>query len=231
MTQRGYGQFCPVAMAAEVVAERWTPLVLRELMFGSRRFNDLKRGVPRMSPTLLSQRLKELEAAGVVRREGDGRDYSLTEAGEQLRPLIVGLGIWGQRWLQHAVPEDNLDVNLLMWDLRRNVRTEALPPERRTVVEFVFSSEPPPRRCRWLVVDRSEVDLCLKRPGFEVDLWVRTDVRTLTMVWLGRLGVKAALRSGALALDGDAGLRTAFPRWIGLSTLAPHYPARGARAS
>ena len=139
---RGYGQFCPVAMAAEVFAERWTPLVLRELLYGHTRFNELKRGVPLMSPSLLSQRLKQLQFAGIIERTraaDGGPEYRLTEAGQQLRPVIEGLGAWGLRWLQHRTPARNLDVSLLMWDMRRNLRRDVVPADRRAVIEFVVN--------------------------------------------------------------------------------------------
>src|SRR5262245_1915603 len=130
-----YGQFCPVAMAAEVVCSRWTALVLRELMCGSTRFNDIRRGVPRMSPTLLSKRLKELERAGIVeiRATGSGTvEYHLTESGEDLRSVIMNLGIWGQRWVEAQVTLKNLDPSLLMWDMRRGLNPSPIPPRRCT---------------------------------------------------------------------------------------------------
>ena len=147
---KGYGQFCPVAKAAEIVAERWTPLVLRELLCGSRRFNDLHRGVPLMSRTLLAGRLERLEDAGIVRSatraRGRGREYHLTAAGEELRPLIECLGEWGQRWARAQVGRGDLDPGLLMWDIHRRVNLEALPPER-VVVRFDFRGVPATVRC------------------------------------------------------------------------------------
>jgi len=203
---RGYGQFCPLAMAAEVFAERWTPLVLRELLYGHSRFNELKRGVPLMSPSLLSQRLKQLQFAGLVeRRPGPdgGSEYHLTKSGEQLRPVVEGLGAWGLRWLQHQTPARNFDVALLMWDMRRNLRRDVVPPDRRTTIEFHFAGVPSAKRIWWLVFDEGDVDLCIKRPGFDVDLRVQTNVRTLTEIWMGQKKLKEAIESEALRIEGE----------------------------
>ncbi len=205
---RGYGQFCPVAMAAEVVSERWTLLLLREMLYGHTRFNELKRGVPLMSPTLISQRLKQLEFAQIIERrkpeKGPGWEYHLTEAGKQLRPIVEGLGAWGLRWLQHQTPDKNLDVALLMWDLRRNLSRNVVPPERRTVIEFAFRGVPSAKRLWWLVFDEGDVDLCIKRPGFEVDLKVETNVRTLTDIWMGLTKLSQAIDREDLRLDGGS---------------------------
>lgn len=203
---QGYGQFCPLAMAAEVFAERWTPLVLRELLYGHTRFNELKRGVPLMSPSLLSQRLKQLQFAGLVektRAPDGGPEYRLTEAGRQLRPVVEGLAAWGLRWLQHQTPARNLDVSLLMWDMRRNLRRDVVTGDRRAVVEFVFAGVPSPKRIWWLVFDEGDVDLCIKRPGFDIDLRVNTDVKTMTDVWMGQRKLTEAIDSGALVLEGS----------------------------
>jgi DNA-binding HxlR family transcriptional regulator len=223
---KGYGQFCPVAKAAEIVAERWTPLVLRELLCGSRRFNDLHRGVPLMSRTLLAARLEELESAGIVRSvarpRGRGRDYHLTAAGEELRPLVECLGEWGQRWARARVGRGDLDPGLLMWDIHRRVNLEALPPER-VVVQFDFRGVPPTLRCPrtwWLVLERQEVDLCLKDPGFLVDIVVSADLRTLTRVWMGDVRLAETVRAGLIQLDGPRSLVRAFPSWLRLSAFA-----------
>jgi DNA-binding HxlR family transcriptional regulator len=165
MTDTSYGQFCPVAMAAEIVCTRWTPVLLRELTCGPARFNDLRRGVPRMSPALLSKRLRELEAAGVVERAAAPREpavqeYRLTEAGEDLRPVIEALGSWGQRWVETSATLRNLDPSLLMWDMRRNLDPEPLPP-RRVVIQFQYPELPPAQRRWWLIVaPDAPVDLC-----------------------------------------------------------------------
>ena len=221
-----YGQFCPVAIAAEIVAERWNPLVLRELLCGSRRFNDLHRGVPLMSRTLLAGRLEQLENAGIVRSVakpgGRGREYHLTAAGEELRPLIECLGEWGKRWGRALVGSDDLDPSLLMWDIHRRVNLDALPPDR-VVVQFDFRGMPATMRSQrtwWLVLDRREVDLCLKEPGFPVDMVVSADLRTLTRVWMGDARLAESIRAGLIRLDGPRSLVRAFPTWLTLSALA-----------
>lgn len=219
MAQKGYGQFCPVAKTSEILTERWTPLVVRELLMGSTRFNDLRRGVPLMSPTLLSERLKQLERAGIVARRvvGDHPEYHLTDAGQELRPIIEMMGVWGQRWARDSMRREDLDVNLLMWDIRRGTRPDPLLPGR-AVVRFEFSGAPRGRKHWWLVMENESADLCLTDPGHEVDLRVITDVRTLTAVWMGDVAIGAALRAGDIALEGSAELRRRFPGWLGLST-------------
>jgi DNA-binding HxlR family transcriptional regulator len=218
---RGYGQFCPVAKAAEVVAERWTPLVIRELVCGSQRFNDIRKGVPLMSPTLLSQRLKSLEAAGVVRRSrtGNGTEYRLTPAGEELRPLIEMLGTWGLRWVQNQVRKDDLDPGILLWDMRRRIALDALP-ETRTVLQFTITGVPKPKRDWWLVGDRHGIELCLKDPGFDVDLYVLSDIATMADVWLGEIRLEAALASGRIELQGTRDMQRIFRRALQLSVFA-----------
>ena len=223
---KGYGQFCPVAKAAEIVAERWTPLVLRELVCGSRRFNDLHRGVPLMSRTLLATRLEQLQRAGIVqcasRLGGRGREYKLTPAGEELRPLIDCLGAWGQRWARAQIGIGDLDPGLLMWDIHRRVNVDELPP-KRVVVRFDFSGVPATIRCAktwWLVLKQPEVDLCLKDPGFQEDLVVSADLRTLTMVWMGDVRLADAIRAGVIRLEGTRSLVRAFPTWLRLSAFA-----------
>jgi DNA-binding HxlR family transcriptional regulator len=217
---RGYGQFCPVAKASEVFAERWTPLVLRELLAGYHRFNDLRRGVPLMSRTLLAQRLKELEAAGIVRSvpkpAGMGNEYYLTEAGEAFRPILELLGGWGARWARGRFEMESLDASLLMWSVRRRINMAAVP-EKQVVVRFEFSGLPRGRQSHktwWLVLNRDDVDLCLTNPGFEVDLIVRADLGTFTRAYVDPAAFRAALRSGAIALDGPRPLKEALPAWL-----------------
>jgi DNA-binding HxlR family transcriptional regulator len=224
MAEKGYGQFCPVAQAAEVLAERWTPLVVRELLMGSVRFNDLQRGVPRMSSSLLSCRLKTLQEAGIVERRSGARgaEYHLTPAGRELLPLLEGMGLWAQRWLRHrTVDPQNLDPNLLMWDIRRGVNAEVFAEGERFVTEFQFTGATRGPRLYWLVFDQRSVDLCFKDPGFSVDLFVFATVRTLTEVWLGHLGIDQALREGLLRFDGGAREVAAFRRCFTLSLFAP----------
>ena len=222
---KGYGQFCPVSRAAEILAERWTPLVVRELLCGSVRFNDLQRGVPRMSSSLLSRRLKALEHAGIVERrpgaKGQGSEYHLTDAGRELLPILEGMGTWAQRWVRSDLIADaNLDPDLLMWDVRRNVLAGAIGADRRFVVRFEFAGVPSSRRRYWLIFERGEADLCIRDPGFAVDLTVAAPIRTLTMVWLGHVSISAAKRDHGLRLDGSQRDQRAFGDWFALSRFA-----------
>lgn len=222
-----YGQFCPVAKATEVVAERWTPLVIRELLSGSHRFNDLRRGLPQMSPSLLTQRLRALERAGIVERRrpatGRGWEYHLTVAGEELRPVVMGLGTWGARWVRSDLSADDLDSGLLMWDMRRRLRLDALP-KSRVVVHFEFPQEPSARHNYWLIIDCPEVDLCLQFPGFDDDLKVSADLAALTAVWMGDRSYESALASGDVRIDGPRELCRAFPGWLARSVFAEIEP-------
>jgi DNA-binding HxlR family transcriptional regulator len=224
MEQMGsYGQFCPVAMAAEVVCSRWTPLILRELLSGSTRFNDLRRGVPRMSPSLLSKRLKELEQAGVIETRPTGQsgivEYHLTQAGQELRALVMSLGIWGQRWVETQLSLKNLDPSLLMWDMRRSLDLTPMPP-RRSTVQFHYPELPAARQRYWLVVENRLVDLCQVDPGYEVDLFVECSLRTMTAIWMGLTSVQAELDAGRLELSGDRMLARSMQQWLGLSPFA-----------
>ena len=214
----GYGQFCPVAKAAEVFCERWTALVVRELLAGSTQFNHIHRGVPLMSRTLLSVRLKQLEENGVVtRRSGArGHEYHLTQAGKEIAPMIHCLGEWGQRWFRSKYGADEIDVRLLTWEMRRSVRPEAFP-SGRVSVQFDFVDQPQSKRHWWIVSDGKDVDLCPTDPGYEVGLLVTTDLKTLTCVWMGDISIRSALVSGKLSLEGSREYRVAFERWNGLS--------------
>ena len=225
MTTGSYKQFCPVAMAAEILCTRWTVVLLRELIAGSTRFNDLRRGVPRMSPALLSQRLKDLEAAGILARVASGSErgafeYQLTAAGRELRPIVEAFGIWGQRRIEAELSLQHLDVQLLMWDMHRNLNTKPMP-ERRSVVQFAYPKLPAAQRLWWLLVDPKEgVDLCSVDPGFDVDLYVSVDLRTMTAIWMGLDTVRAAVASRRMMLTGSRQLATAMQSWLGLSPFA-----------
>ena len=225
MAQGSYRQFCPVAMAAEILCTRWTMLVLRELIAGSKRFNDLRRGVPRMSPALLSQRLKELEAANVISRTPSSTEpgvfeYQLTASGRELEPLVQAFGIWGQRWIDADLSLQHLDAPLLMWDVRRNINPDPMP-KRRVVIQFQYRELPASQRSWWLLVDPdADVDLCAINPGFDVDLYVSTDLRTMTAIWMGLETVRAALRAERMMLTGDRQLASSVEAWLSLSTFA-----------
>lgn len=225
-----YHQFCPVAKAMELLDERWTMLVIRELVTGSQHFNELRRGIPRMSPALLSRRLGQLVRAGIVDREerdGDIR-YALTDAGNELRPVVEALGAWGIRWIGEIGDED-LDPKLLLWDMHRNIDHAATPPGR-IVVAFTFTDVPSSSRRWWLVISEREADVCDTDPGYPVAVTVTGPLRDLTQIWRGDITWHQALRSGTVALGGPEELRRAVPRWFTLSPFAavtrPGSPAK-----
>ncbi|CAI8725660.1 helix-turn-helix domain-containing protein [Pseudomonas sp. YuFO20] len=216
-----YGQFCTVARGAEALCERWTPLVVRELLCGSKRFNELHRGVPRMSTNLLAQRLRHLEEIGVVHRTAVGKvwEYSLTEAGEELRPIIMALGHWGARWIGSRLRDDQLDAGLLMWDVRRFVHIETFP-SRPVIIQFKFRDARPGEQQWWLVVEEGVADLCRDDPGRELTLVVDSSVRALTEVWAGDRTPKEVLQSQELRVDGAAQDAQSLWRWLGTSAFA-----------
>jgi len=215
-------------MAAEVICSRWTALVLREMLCGSTRFNDLRRGVPRMSPTLLSKRLKELVDAGVIAAipasDSGIAEYKLTKAGEDLRGIIMSLGIWGQRWVESSISLKNLDPSLLMWDMRRNLRPSVLPNRRRCTVKFVYPELSADRKSWWLVIDGGDVDLCAVDPGYDVDLHVSSTLRSMTAVWMGHSTLKAEIEAGNIELTGDKTIARSMHEWLGLSKFAKERP-------
>lgn len=217
----GYGQFCPVARGAELFAERWTPLIVRELLRGPAHFNELRRGLPRISRSLLSDRLASLERAGIVERRcassGHGFEYGLTKAGQELDPVVRALGTWAYKWVSRDLTADNLDPALLMWVIERRIRVENLPGQR-VVVRFKFRRLP--AHAYWLVLERPQVDLCFTDPGFGVDLLVDAEVKALTEVYLAHLTVAAALRRGEITLTGTPRYRRAFATWIGVTPFA-----------
>ena len=218
----GYGQFCPVSMASEILCSRWTTLVVREMLCGSTRFNDLRRGVPKMSPALLSKRLKELERAGVIRTERQPNglaEYRLSEAGEELRPIIMGLGNWAQHWMESRLSLKNLDPSLLMWDMRRSLDLHLLPSHRCTI-QFLYPELSMAQKSWWLVVDAGKVDICNFDPGYELDLLVRTSLRVMTAIWMGLTTVKREAEGGNLNVSGDPALAQTIHQWLGLSAFA-----------
>lgn len=223
MTQAGYKQFCPLAMAAEVLCTRWTMVLMRELIAGSTRFNDLRRGVPKMSPTLLSQRLKELEAIGIVERRAVVSEkgvfaYHLTEAGRDIRPVVEAMGFWGQKWVESRLSLKNLDPSLLMWDMRRNLNPAPLP-KRRIVVQFLYSDLPASKSHWWLVIEPDgDVDLCWSDPGFEIDLYLTTDLRTMTAIWMGLTTLTQA--KDCIEFTGSRSIFASMQTWLGLSPFA-----------
>jgi DNA-binding HxlR family transcriptional regulator len=217
----GYGQYCPVAKGAEVFAQRWTPLVLRELLRGTTQFNELHRGVPLMSRTLLSQRLRQLAAAGIVACKPGPRgvQYHLTEAGKAFGPVVHTLGEWAQTWYCSTFSEDELDVGVLMWDMRCSVSPDAFrePP---VVLRFDISDVPANRRTWWFVHDGRAVDLCPTDPGGDVDLHIATTLRAMTRIWMGGTTLNAAMAAKEIQVVGQSELKRQFRDWLGGSTFA-----------
>ena len=224
---RGYGQFCPIAKASEVLGERWTNLIIRELIVGSESFNDLRKGLPLISPSLLSTRLKSLERAGVVERTDSeqGVSYRLTEAGEELKPIIMQLGVWGHRWVRSDLSEQDLDPSLLMWDIHRNLNTQFFAVGQ-TVLLFEFSDYTSKFRRWWLVIGSGDVDVCLKDPGYEVDLHILTDVKTLTGMWMGDISLSQAIRTKLITVTGSRDLKGGMSTWLGTNYFADVKPAK-----
>lgn len=219
-----YRQFCPVAKAAEIFAERWTPLILRELLLGSHRFSEIEAGVPRMSKSLLAQRLRFFQRAGLVeRRIGEGGrspEYYLTPAGQELFGVVEQLAIWGQRWANLELEPDDIDPDLLMWDMRRRINWECVP-DRRVVVQFDFSGLSSGHY--WLILEKRDASVCLTYPGFDPDLIVTADTLAFHQLWVGHLSFSAALTRQLICIDGPRDLARAFPDWLALSMFA-HIP-------
>jgi DNA-binding HxlR family transcriptional regulator len=215
-----YGQFCPVAKAMELLDERWTLLIVRELLAGTARFNDLRRGVPKMSPALLSKRLKSLSRAGVIERTDiDGRtSYALTACGRELAPVVEALGEWGLRWIPE-IGDDELDPHLLMWDIHRAIPIDAWP-RARTVVAFRMTGVAAKSSRWWLMVSEGAADVCDFDPGYEVAATVETSLRTLIELWRGDISWSRATLNGAVTIEGGADARRAVPGWIGQSRMA-----------
>jgi len=220
---KGYGQFCPVAKAAELFCERWTPLIVRDLVLGATRFSELQRGVPLMSPTLLSRRLRQLEDEGVIERRtlpsGRGWSYHLTCAGRELAPVVEALGVWGQRWTRRQLAEGEINLGLLVWALERSVKPTAFG-EARTVVQLDLMDQPNAKRRWWFVNEAGHVELCLEDPGFEVGLYLACALRDMIYIVRGDLPLARAISAGSLEVHGPSALRAAFADWLNLSPLA-----------
>lgn len=216
-----YGQFCPLAQATQLLCERWTLLVVRELIAGSTRFSELQKGVPLMSPTLLSARLKQLVKAGVIELHGKKGNYSynLTRSGLELRPIVELLGAWGHRWARSGLDKDDLDAGLLMWDMRRSI-DPGIFPEHRIVVQFEYHDAPPGARDWWLVSENGDIDLCLNEPGYDVDILIKCSLKTMTEVWICERSFRDALKSGDIRVMGDPVLTANLQDWLRSSLLS-----------
>ena len=224
---KGYGQFCPIAKAAEVLGERWTHLVIRELGAGSETFNDIRKGLPLLSPSLLSSRLKSLESNGIViRRETDGNvRYKLSKAGEALKPIIWELGTWAHQWVRSDLSKEDLDPSVLVWDIHRNLDTDFFDA-KRTTIKIEFTDYTSKFRYWWLVIKGSNVDVCLKDPGYDVDLVITSDLKTLTAAWMGDTTIMKAMREKAIVVTGSSHLKKNIAVWLGTNYYADVKPAK-----
>ncbi|MCB9956824.1 MAG: helix-turn-helix transcriptional regulator [Caulobacterales bacterium] len=232
MTESGYGQFCPVAMAAEVLCTRWTLVMLSEMLSGSTRFNEIRRGVPRMSPALLSKRLKELEEWGLIERtekkDAEGGEYHLTPAALELEPIITALGNWSQRWVDSELTLQNLDAQLLMWNVRRKLSPDPMP-KRKTVVQIIFPELAQNKRNYWLIVSPGQdVDLCSIDPGFDVNLFVSADLKAMTSAFIGPSTLDAEIAADRILLTGDNEVSGQFKKWFVQSRYAAAARCRAA---
>ncbi len=223
-TSSTYGQYCPLALAAELLCRRWSILVISRVLDGCRTYSEIHRGVPKISPSLLSTRLSELEDAGLIRREkikGEKRyRYLPTDAGADLEPVINSMAVWGQQW-SRDMKMDDLDPAFLAWSMSTRIDIDAMPPGR-TVIEFEFSGTPAGLRRFWLISEDGKIDMCLKDPGYETDLYVRSNMRRFVEAWRGFRDLRAEIRAGTIRLTGPKALRSAFPNWMLLSGLAIH---------
>ena len=215
-----------MARAAEIIASRWTPILLRELLAGSTKFNQLRKGLPRMSPALLSKRLIELEDAGIVRKRkvAKGFDYVITDMGKELAPVVMTLGTWGQKYIIRELARHELDPGLLMWDIHRGIDVGRISNEAGMVVEFNFHDAPAARRNWWLVIDGGEVDLCVQEPAEGVDLHVGARLKDITDIWMGRLSIDEAKRKKLLTVNGADRIVRTFKNWFSLSVFASITP-------
>ncbi|NQV61337.1 MAG: helix-turn-helix transcriptional regulator [Alphaproteobacteria bacterium] len=222
-----YGQFCPVAKATEIIGEKWTLLILRELLLGTCRFSDFQRSMSRISPTILTKRLKELEEKGIVlkkRQSGQkGFEYRLTAMGKELEPIIEHVAVWGQRWARGQMSDDELDVELLMWDIHRRILIDNLP-DGETVLYFYFSDLEKYQKW-WLVITPDDVDLCTEDTGKDVDLYISSDLRTMVEVWQGDRDLKAEMRGERILVTGTKALVRSMEDWFGLCSYADVRPA------
>jgi DNA-binding HxlR family transcriptional regulator len=221
-----YGQFCPVAKASELLGERWVLLILRELLLGTHRYADFQRALSRISPSMLTKRLKQLEHAGIIiRKAQSGRksyDYLLTPAGKELASIIEHLATWGMRWARGQLSENELDVEFLMWDIQRRLQTDMLP-DGETIFCFIFDDLSRLKNW-WLVVRNSEVDLCTENPGKDVDLYVSTTLSNLVQVWEGDIDIKLAQRKKLLKTQGNTQLARTMSDWLGICLYADIRP-------
>jgi len=224
-----YGQFCPIAKATELLGEKWTFLILRELLMGSRRFNEIQRGLSFISPALLTRRLKSLEDTGLlIRRKINGQrgyEYFPTEPTQELLPILLDLGDWGLRWAKDYLTDEDYDVDFLMMCMRRSIQADKLPGGE-AVLKFKFLDiEDNPDW--WIVVDGPEIDICIKDPGKDVDVYFTTSVNTMSHVWLGDKNYKEAIKNEELLVVGPKALTRNITSWLNCSPFSEEIPGNG----
>ena len=219
---KSYGQFCPVAKAAELFCERWTPLIVRDLAAGATRFSELRRGVPLMSPTLLSRRLKQLQTEGVIERRkrqgARGYTYHLTEAGLEFVPLVEGLAVWGQHWSRRQLAEGEIDLGLLLWSIERSADTSVFAG-KQTVISLLLTDQPDGKQQWWFVNRPEKCELCLEDPGFETDLYMTTTLPDMIYIIRGDLPLTRAISDGRLDVHGPTTVKRKLRPWLNLSPL------------
>lgn len=230
MAQNSYNQFCPIAMACEILEPRWTLLIMCEMWSGSQRFNEIRRGVPRMSPTLLSKRLKEMEARGLISRRENADSglvtYKITPVGNELGPIVRALGQWAHKNVDTEVTLEHLDARLLMWNIRRNVDRNALPLSRKVTIQFTFPELESEQKSYWLIAKPGcDVDICWSDPGFDVDLYVNAQLRAMTSAWLGFSKLEKKIDNDQINLIGDEALANSIGSWLVQSSLASCQPS------
>ncbi|MBI4932840.1 MAG: helix-turn-helix transcriptional regulator [Actinobacteria bacterium] len=214
-TARGYGQYCPISRALDVLGERWSLLILRDLLVGTTRFNDLSRGLPGLSRTLLTKRLRQFERAGLVERTDT--EYALTAAGRDLEPIVFGLGEWGARWTFGDPDPEELDAEVLVWWMHTRLDTSGFPGKRHVLhVRFIDD-----RRQFWIVIEAGEPSVCMSDPGFDVHASIITDLRTMYRVWLGRATAADAIRTGTIRFEGPSAITRQMSAVLQLSPVAP----------
>ena len=227
-----YGQFCPVSKTAQIIGEKWTLLIVRELLSGATRFNQIQRAMPRISPTVLNKRLGELQEQGVIVRcripEQRGYEYHLTECGRELAPLVLQMAEWGMRWARSTMRDEELDVGLLMENIRGRIDPAGLPGGR-AVVRFKFTDLDSYVEW-WIKVQNGDADLCMDDPGCEVDVYFTTDLRTLTEVWMGDLPLQQARDNGRLQIVGSTPILRNLKTWFPLHLFA-HVKPQGEQRS
>ena len=224
------GSLCPALGSAEILGDKWTLLILRELFLGTTRFNDFQRALPRMSPTLLSKRLKLLESNDIlIRKAGAGnrsKEYRLTRSGRELGPIVEYMAIWGLRWRRRRIGGEDYDISGFMWDLHRSLNTDALP-DGETVFQVNYTDRDSYFRW-WLVATENTVDLCMEDPGREVDCYMTSSLECLISVWMGDTTVKQAMEDNTVVIEGAPHLIRTASNWFPRSPLADVRPAKPA---